>query len=321
MRMCSSLVSLVVVLCLTGFASADLTINAPFGVTVDCLYVSLYEDGTVLGQNVESEDIIKIDVPSGNLTMYFDGSAEFGSDEDIDALCINPSEGRVYFSTASSAKFDHLTGQSDLSFESGDIVWYNPSTDKAGMYFDASAYGCSGLNIDSLSLVDGGFLFSPTGDFSKNGTTYRNEDVIKFSNGTFSMIFDGSTHGIQDVAGYWNGYYYVSRTDYNHDAFALLCNGDYVISLDKGYSFGSFYANDEDLVLYSIATGTWSLFFDAGEQLDLHCTEYNDINGLCICSRCFEEHEDPEVPEPTSCILFGASILGGLSIWRRRRAA
>ena len=308
------LMSCLVVICFASAVQASIVINAPAGVTIDTLFISTSDQDSILGSGpYQKGDIVKIDVATATASLYFQGSQHFSATENVDAISLT-GDGKIILSTSDSAWLPSVG-----TFKKGDLVLYDPNTGNASMFFHGSdliyrySSGCKYYDrqLDSAILLDDGtIVFSVSGDntyrlnkLSSGYISFDKNDLVAYKAGSDPYIyFDGGAHGItKDI-----------------DAAAILPNGDLVFSLASNTS-SPISANDEDLILYSILGNSFSLFLDSYEQLHMACGD-EDIDALDIIATWSEEHhEDNPVPEPLSCTLFGLSILGGLTVWRRRK--
>ena len=132
-----------------------------------------------------------------------------------------------------------------------DLVSFNGTT--FGIWWDGSAYGLPPeVNLDAVHVISPTeFLFSLEEDAVLPGVgLVADEDIIRFSGGTFSMELDGSAIGIHPEA--------------DVDAISILPNTmplTYILSLDSANLIGGSLYDDADLIAYSV--GGFSKFFDA----------------------------------------------------------
>ena len=97
-----------------------------------------------------------------------------------------------------------------------------------------------------------------------DGVTYRDEDVVSVDTATdtFAMVFDGSAAGVGgDV-----------------DGFAILPDGDYLMSFTGALTAGSVAADDSDIVRYDPDTNSFTMYFD-GSDVDL-TTNGEDVDAI-----------------------------------------
>ena len=170
---------------------------------------------------------------------------------------------------------------------------------------------------------------TPTGtfDFAIETTTYTpNSEYVHGGVGAqgagalFSNVTPGLSSikwaGVYDPNGvnYPNGVYYPVeiKRDANHNALGTLVNA----STQFTYSpWGSNHYIIEGAVPTEVFFGQGTV---GGLNAELIWTMRcgNDI-GFVLQN--FENEQQEPVPEPLSCTLFGLSILGGLTVWRRRK--
>ena len=156
---------------------------------------------------VDDSDIVRYDSASGGFSFFFDGS-DVGlttSGEDIDAVTML-SDGRLLVSTRGSFSVPGVSGRDE------DIIAFSGTLGSATsgtweMYSDGSDIGLSssGEDVSAMSIVDGDLYMSTWGNFSTNGLSGADEDVLicdghqpggSTSCSSFAMFFDGSDHGL-----------------------------------------------------------------------------------------------------------------------------
>ena len=135
-----------------------------------------------------------------------------------------------------------------------DVVYYNAGT--WSLFFDGSANGLGGTDLDAISIVGGSLYFSindtdiPPGA----GGTGDDADIYIWNGGSsYTRIFDATVAGL---AGSVNVDGFV-RVDANHF---------YLSFVDNAVIPGPISVQDEDVVYYN--NGVWSVYFD-GTVLDL----------------------------------------------------
>jgi hypothetical protein len=162
-------------------------------------YVSFSDSTVVPGLGaVQDEDVVYYD--NGTWSVFFDGSAAgmTGAARDVDAITV--AGGTLFFSTLGNVNPPGVTGTAD----DADIYRWNGTS--FARVWDASANGLApGANVDGLTRVDGSHLYlSFTGGTAVPGLgAVQDEDVVYDDNGTWSVFFDGTAHGLtsggQDV--------------------------------------------------------------------------------------------------------------------------
>jgi len=164
----------------------------------------------------------------------------------------------MYFSTAGNFRPPGVTGPVD----NADIYSWNGET--FARVFDATAAGLPGTaNIDALHVVDADtFYMSFSGTVNPPGPlgNVRDEDIVLYDAGVWSLFFDGSDVGLA------NG-----GNDEDVDAFDILPDGSVVISTrGPGNLPGIGAIRDEDLLRCEGTFGpttscTWSRYFDGSD--------------------------------------------------------
>lgn len=168
-----------------------------------------------------------------------------------------------------------------------DVVSWNGATHS--LLFDGSARGIpNGVEVDAVGFSNGLVLSFDTDVSLPGGLTAADEDLVKVIGSTYSIVFDGSSFGIDRAL--------------DVDGAQAVPGGGYLVSFDTSGTVGSVNFQDED-ILRNVG-GTWSMEFDASAA-DADWGPA-DMDAL-------------QVPEPT----MGASIVAGLcglaALVRRRR--
>jgi len=102
-------------------------------------------DGAMLGGlSFTSGDLIEYNPATDIAALFFDG-ALFDGSENIDAVHIHDN-GNIVLSTAGAATLGGLT------FQNGDLIEYNPTTDIATLYFNENLFS-SNANIDAVYVT------------------------------------------------------------------------------------------------------------------------------------------------------------------------
>ena len=176
--------------------------NLPLGANVDGFdrvsptqfYLSFSNTSTTvqgLGA-VQDEDVIFWN--GSGWSLYFDGTAHglTSDNEDIDAISVVGST--LYFSTVGNTNPPGVGGTAD----DADIYSWNGSS--YARVWDASANGLPyGANVDGYVRVDATHFYL---SFSASTTTVpglgavEDEDVVYNNAGTWSVYFDGTSHGL-----------------------------------------------------------------------------------------------------------------------------
>ncbi|MBI5702571.1 MAG: multicopper oxidase domain-containing protein [Chloroflexota bacterium] len=155
-------------------------------------YLSFVADTTIAGfGTVQDEDIVYYD--AGTWSVYFDGTAQglTADNLDIDAFTING--GTLYFSTLGNTNPPGVTGTAD----NADIYAWNGTA--FSRVFDATTAGVPGAaNVDGMEVVDAThFYLSFVADTTITGFgTVQDEDIVYYNAGAWSVHFDGTARGL-----------------------------------------------------------------------------------------------------------------------------
>lgn len=174
-------------------SGSDLRI--PDGVNIDAFG---YSEGDILfsvdipislnGVAYTERDLILYD--GTNFSKLLDGSA-IGIPEGarIDAATVL-SGGNIVFSS------DIPVSLEGISFKANDLIVYDGSS--SSIYFSGSGSGIpESANIDGVWVnLEGEILFSLDIPCNLNGLEIKDKDIVKWSEGSFSLYFDGSLAGL-----------------------------------------------------------------------------------------------------------------------------
>ena len=180
----------------------------------------------------------------------------------------------LYFSTLDDIDVPDTTGADDNK----DIYSWDGSS--FTRFFDGSAAGLPGnANIDALYVVDADtfYLSFDQNNLSISGIAgpVRDEDIVFYNAGSWSLYFDGTDVGLGQSGGE------------DVDGMQLLPDGSLVISTRGSSNIPGFGTrNDEDLLrcvgtFGETTTCTWSDYFDSSD-VGLSNGNAEDINGLAI---------------------------------------
>jgi hypothetical protein len=142
--------------------------------------------------NVQDEDVIYYN--NGVWSVYFDGTAHglLAGGQDLDA--INIAGGILYFSTFGNNAVPGVAGP----YDDADIYSWDGTS--YARVWDASANGLpAGANVDGFVRVDATHFylsFSGTNTAVPGLGNVQDEDVVYYNNGTWSVYFDGTAHGL-----------------------------------------------------------------------------------------------------------------------------
>lgn len=148
---------------------------------------------------VEDEDVVYYD--SGSWRLWFDGSSH-RLPTAVDVVGAAVVGGALYFATGGTAV--PPGGGKSGSGDDADVYRWNPS-DGGNSYtrvFDASDAGLpTAVTVDAVDLTDPTHVFlsfsnadATVPGLGSNGV--QDEDVVSYSNGTWSLYFDGTAHGL-----------------------------------------------------------------------------------------------------------------------------
>lgn len=121
--------------------------------------------------------------------------------------------------------------------------------------FEASANNLpSGVLVDALSEQNGELLLSfDTTVVLEGSLTVDDEDLVSFDGSSFSLFFDGSAAGVSPALD-------LDAAHYLQDKNRLL------LSFDGSGMVDSVYFDDEDLLEYDFASGSWEFAYDGSGQ-------------------------------------------------------
>ncbi len=225
----------------------------------DYIVLTTSDNGTLGGLNFRNEDLIVYDLTSDTSSMYFDGSTAFSNDENVDAIHILDN-GNIILSTEGTATIGAQ------SFDSDDLIQYNPATGSATRYLWGDTVFSNSENIDAVCVLDNGhIILSTTGSARIGGLNFDDDDLVDFnpSTGTASMYFDGSSH-------------FSNNADI--DAVHVLESGNILLSADaNNETIAGLNFDDEDIIEYNPVSGTASMYFDGDGPFG---TGNQNINGI-----------------------------------------
>ncbi len=123
---------------------------------------------------------------------FQDGAGNWGTTSTV-SVTVTPA---LYYSTVGNTSPPSVSGSADNS----DIYLWNGSGHSRVIDASTAPYGVPGPpNVDGFDRVDDTHFYM---SFSPNNTNLpglsgvRDEDVVYYDNGTWSMFFDGSAHGL-----------------------------------------------------------------------------------------------------------------------------
>ncbi len=159
-----------------------------------------------------------------------------------------------------------------LTFDNNDAVEYSGSTSTATILHDIGSLFSSGANlVNALHLHPDGHVYFSLSENSTSTASYGSQnfdadDILDYDplNDTLTLYFDGDSH--------------FSATDENIDALYIDDADDLYISTTGDATIGGQAMEDEDIVQYTPATSTASLYFVG----DDHFRNDEDVDGFHI---------------------------------------
>jgi hypothetical protein len=209
------------------------------------------EFGTVGPDLVEDDDAAADDAAGGVIPVLVAMLAALPSGAEIGALEISSAPGvGALLSVDTTVSLPGLPPATPL--EPRDVARFDPTTSSFSLFFDGSLNSVpSGVRLDALTLDAANDLvmsFDTTLALPGAGVV-DDEDLVRFSGGTYSVFFDGSAEGI-------------SR-DLDLDAAHLDAVGKLLLSFDATGAIGALRFDDEDVVAFDSGAMTFALHFDA----------------------------------------------------------
>lgn len=167
-----------------------------------------------------------------------------------------------------------------------DVVSWNGAVHS--ILFDGATRGIpNGVQVDAIGFSNGLVLSFDTDVALPGGITAADEDLVKVIGSTYSMVFDGSSFGIDRAL--------------DVDGAQALVGGGYLVSFDTAGTVGAVTFQDEDILRN--VSGTWTLEFD-GSNADADWGPA-DMDAL-------------QVPEPGLFAMVGSGAFALAGIRRRR---
>jgi len=231
---------------------------------------------------------VAIPPPAAAMFAFLPAGAQVADFE----LSSSPTVGWL-FSVDTTVALPGLPATSPL--EPRDVARFDPATSTYSIYFDGSANGIpDGARIDAIATdASDRLLLSFDTSVSLPGLgTVDDEDLVRFSAGTWTMEFDGSAHGV--------------TPDLDLDAAHRMHTGNtLLLSFDVSGSVPGVAFDDEDVLAYDTAAATYAMWFD-GSLSDPTDWPAADLVGL------------PE-PDFVTSIGIGLLALATLAYERRNR--
>jgi hypothetical protein len=161
-------------------------------------YLSFAAAGTTVPGvgTVQDEDVVFYN--AGTWSVYFNGTAHGLTTDALDVDAISVSGATLYFSTVGNVNPPGVTGAPD----NADIYSWNGTS--YSRVWDATANGLpAATNVDGVVRVNATHFYL---SFAPDTTTVpglgavQDEDVVYNNAGTWSVYFDGTSHGLGGVA-------------------------------------------------------------------------------------------------------------------------
>lgn len=194
--------------------------------------------------------------------LVITGENDVDGDPDPGPVC-NPLPFNVYVSPKKNVQID------GVAYADEDIMRFDGTTCEWALVFDGTAYGLpASANVDALA-VDGADLYlSFLAPLNVPGIPGKvdDSDVVKFSDGVFSLYFDGSMFGLT-----------VNAEDV--DAIAFDATGNLLVSTTGAYLVdGLPKGQDEDLLRFDGAA--WEVYFDGSHHAGLGAEDVSGVDVL-----------------------------------------
>ena len=231
--------------CVMGFA-ALLYLFPPALHAETTLQGMLYSpDVTVVlaGETLNDEDLAEDDL-AGTVTLVNVGTLP--SSADVNAYHgLSGGDQLLSFDTTVSLPGGIIAGP-------GDVVRFDGTT--YTIEFDSTANGLpTGVLTDAVCVIpDGGLLLSFDITVNLGDITADDEDLVRLEDANFSLFFDGTGSGVSATL--------------DLDGAHYLCNGNLLLSFDGSGKVDSVAFDDEDVLEYDPAYGTWELAYDGSYQ-------------------------------------------------------
>jgi hypothetical protein len=258
------------VLVIFAIALFSIVFASPANATT--IILSADDTETLGGLTFSKDDLVEYNPSTDTATLYLDGSLFQGS-TDIDAAHVLDSS-NIILSTFGNSTLGGLT------FSSGDLVEYNPTTDTATLYFHNDLFSQT-ENIDAAFILDNGnIILSTVGGATLGGLSFGADDLIEYNptTDTATLFLDGSLF---------------SATE-NIDAAHVLDSGNIILSTVDSATLGGLSFTCGDLVEYNPTTDVATLYFDEN-----NFTGGTNINAVYVTT----------LPEPATVALLGLGCL------------
>jgi len=226
--------------------------------TAQSFVLSTTVDATLGGLPFRENDLAEYDSGTDTAILFFDGDLITSGAADIDAVSLL-SNGHIVLSTENSETLG------DLSVRDGDLVDYDPGTNKATLFFNEDLFATD-ADIDAVAvLTNGHIVLSTVVNETLGGLAFRAHDLVEYDpvTDTATLLFDGDliSSGLSDI-----------------DGVSVLSNGHIVLSTENSETLAGLTFRDGDLVEYDQGTSTATLFFDE----DLFTAGAADIDAVSV---------------------------------------
>lgn len=255
-----------------ALGALSILLASPASATTTILSVDVTTE-TLGGLTFRDGDLAEYNPSTDTATLYFNEDL-FTGDVEIDALHVL-ANGNIILSTADVATLGGLT------FEDGDLIEYNPTTDTATLFFNENLF-IGDENIDAVHLLDSGniILSIHENNGRLGGLNFGYGDLIEYNPTTnvATMFLDGSL--------------FSSNADI--DAAYVLANDNIILSTVDAATLGGLSFTDGDLVEYNPTTDVATLYFS--ESL---FSDNADVDAVYVTT----------LPEPATIALLGLGCL------------
>jgi len=186
-------------------------------------------------------DLPNYDPETDTATLFFSEDV-FAANEDIDAVHVREN-GNIILSTRGKATIGGLT------FRDGDLIEYNPATNKAVLFFDEDLFK-KDEDIDAVHvLANDNIILSTTSKAKLGGLTFKKGDLVEYN-------------PTEDTATLFFGMSLFQDGSANIDGVYVFNDGTILLTTTSTESLGGIQFTDGDIVRYNPQTGTSLLFFD-----------------------------------------------------------
>ncbi len=225
------------------FASAYFGGGGGGPVSSDTLILSTAGSATLGGVTADDQDLVQYITGTNTGTMFFTGSSVYTSNEDTKAFHLM-ANGHLLLSTDGAAAIG------GLSFDSDDIVDYDPVAGTATLFLDGGTLFSASENIDAIHLLaNGHLLLSTDGAATAAGLSVEQKDIFDYDpvGNSAVIVIDGDS---------------TFSGEANINGVHLLSNGHFAISTNADETIGSLSFGNEDIVELDTSTGVATMYFD-----------------------------------------------------------